>query len=257
MALDEYLLRSAGRYRRFLWRLYKWEPAAVSIGRSQRVAEAVNPGVLAAEGISMIRRPTGGRAIWHSGDVCFTHAGITPGEPESPSAFKNDYIRAAEMVVRLLGLFGIDAEISSGRASAGMPRGTLKASCFQSPGRYEVTVAGRKIAGIAQCRSGERFLIQGSVRLAPMDDLCRELFFGHDDTDQASFERLLASVTSVEDELGTEVGWKRLIESFSVAVGGRPGATIDPDDPDSGVEQAQVLLLQREKYGDSRWNRRL
>ena len=102
MALDELLLDSDLASGRLVCRLYGWRPAAVSIGRNQKVAESVNMDVLREADISLVRRPTGGRAIWHGGDVCFTFSGLTLGSGQEVSAFKSDYMRAASAIVRML-----------------------------------------------------------------------------------------------------------------------------------------------------------
>jgi lipoate-protein ligase A len=257
MALDEHLFESAVRFGRHVWRLYRWDPPAVSIGRNQRVREAVNQQVMREQKITMVRRPTGGRAIWHHGDVCFTHAGVTPGEVESVSSFKGDYMRAADVVVGFLDALGIEAEISGGHKGQKTPGGTFKAPCFQSPGRFEITVGGKKIAGIAQYRAGERFLIQGSIRLSGMDRRCRSLFFGDDDDARVAYGRFVASVTSIEDELRRSVNWNRLMETFSTVSGGESACVVDPDDAKSDIDLAEVQALEKKKYRNSRWNRRL
>jgi lipoate-protein ligase A len=205
--------------------------------------------------IAMVRRPTGGRAIWHHGDVCFTHAGMTPGKVESVSSFKDDYMRAAHVVVGFLDALGIKAEISAGHKGEKMPRGALKAPCFQSPGRFEITVGGKKIAGIAQYRAGERFLIQGSIRLFEMDRRYRSLFFGDDA--QTVYDRFETSITSIEDELQRNVDWDWLVESFSIVAGGESACAVDPEDLESNIDLAEVRALEKKKYQNSRWNRRL
>ena len=257
MALDEYLFESAARFGRYVWRLYRWDPSAVSIGRNQRVREAVDQQVMREQKIAMVRRPTGGRAIWHHGDICFTHAGMTPGKVESVSSFKDDYMRAAHVVVGFLDALGIEAVISGGHKGEKMPRGALKAPCFQSPGRFEITVGGKKIAGIAQFRAGERFLIQGSIRLFGMDSRCRALFFGNHDAARTAFGRFVASVTSIEGELQRNVDLDWLAESFSIVAGGESARTVDPEGPESNIDLAEVRALEKKKYRNSRWNDRL
>ncbi len=257
MALDHYLFDTANLLGRFVWRLYKWNPPAVSIGRNQRVREAVNREVLRRSNVHLVRRPTGGRAIWHSGDVCFTHVGVTPGKAESILAYKDDYMRATDVVVRFLGSLGIDAAVSAGRVANRLHRGPFKAPCFQSPGRYETVVGGKKIAGIAQYRSGERFLIQGSIRLSEMDPVCGRLFFGDDDSGIRAFARLRASVTSVEQELRREVGWDSLAGAFLTAVGAVSGAMAEHHESDIDVDAGRILDIERKKYGNSCWNDRL
>jgi len=257
MALDEVLFESVAGMDRYIWRLYMWNPPAVSIGRNQKVRETVNIEVLEREEIDMVRRPTGGRAIWHRGDVCFTHCGISPTEGESMSAFKDDYIRTAGTLVRFLAELGIEAHISPGHASSGVARGGFKSPCFMSSGRYEITIGAKKIAGIAQYRSGGRFLIQGSVRLSRIDPKNEELFFTKRSVDGALFREFSDSVSSIEEELGQTIGWERLRKAFMSALSVSDGDVVQEENPGSMFELDSVVRLEGEKYAKSFWNERL
>lgn len=232
MAFDEYLFESAERLGSHCWRLYLWDPPAVSIGRNQQFERAVRMEVARQNGIQMVKRPTGGRAIWHSGDVCFTHSGVTPGTSDTISAFKDDYMRAAKAVVRFLEALGISAGISPGNPSDRLGLAKVKAPCFQSSGRYEVTAGGLKIAGIAQYRSTERFLIQGSIRLEPIDEMNGGLFFEDTDEGRASFEGFCRMVTSINEQTGRNVSFGELSEAFMRSVGGSADDLRDPLDAD-------------------------
>jgi len=83
MSLDELLFECDDRRLGNLWRLYIWEPPAVSIGRNQEVGKAVRVDAIRSHQLDLVRRPTGGRAIWHKGDVCFTCAGWIGGGDRS------------------------------------------------------------------------------------------------------------------------------------------------------------------------------
>ncbi len=230
MAFDEYLFESAERLEAHCWRLYSWNPPAVSIGRNQRFDRAVRVEVARENGIPMVKRPTGGRAIWHSGDVCFTHSGVTSGASDAISAFKDDYMRTAKMVVRFLEALGINAGISPGSQSDRLGLAKVKAPCFQSSGRYEVTAGGKKIAGIAQYRSTERFLIQGSIRLEPIDEMNGKLFFEDTDEGRASFEAFCRMVTSINEQAGRDMSFDELSEAFIQSVDGSGDDLRDPLD---------------------------
>ncbi|HZK75583.1 MAG TPA: lipoate--protein ligase family protein, partial [Candidatus Kapabacteria bacterium] len=59
-------------------RLYSWQPAAVSIGYQQRI-ESIDLDACRANGVDVVRRPTGGRAVLHKNEL--TYAVITRAEP--------------------------------------------------------------------------------------------------------------------------------------------------------------------------------
>ena len=66
LALDEALLRSG----RETLRLYAWDPPGLSLGFFQRAA-----GIPCPPGFRLVRRPTGGGAIAHTGELTITWVG--------------------------------------------------------------------------------------------------------------------------------------------------------------------------------------
>src|SRR5918995_6476285 len=68
MAIDEALWRSrlAGESAPTL-RFFAWAPPAVSLGYGQRLDRGVNVAACGALGVGLVRRPTGGSAIYHDG----------------------------------------------------------------------------------------------------------------------------------------------------------------------------------------------
>ena len=72
MALDEALFRSvqAGISPPVL-RLYRWQPATVTLGYAQRGEAQVNWAACRSLGIDVVRRLTGGRAVLHDREVTY------------------------------------------------------------------------------------------------------------------------------------------------------------------------------------------
>jgi lipoate-protein ligase A len=54
-------------------RLYGWAPPAISLGQSQRVS-SVDEVKCRAEGVGIVRRPTGGLAILHTDELTYSVA---------------------------------------------------------------------------------------------------------------------------------------------------------------------------------------
>ena len=52
-------------------RLYRWNPYCISLGANQSYA-GINEGKAAADGIEIVKRPTGGRAILHSEELTYS-----------------------------------------------------------------------------------------------------------------------------------------------------------------------------------------
>src|SRR5829696_6514735 len=71
MARDEALVSShaAGAMPPTL-RLYRWNPASLSLGRFQR-ADAIDRAACARAGVAIVRRPSGGRALLHDAELTY------------------------------------------------------------------------------------------------------------------------------------------------------------------------------------------
>src|SRR5262249_9925627 len=73
MAVDSALLEAAERGQRAL-RLYRWGPPALSFGRNEPALKRYDRAAIESRGLSTVRRPTGGRAVWHDREVTYAVA---------------------------------------------------------------------------------------------------------------------------------------------------------------------------------------
>lgn len=73
MAADEYLLTYS---KQPCIRFYQWQPACISIGYNQLLSD-INIQTAREEGIEIVRRPTGGRAVFHDTQD-YTYSVISP-----------------------------------------------------------------------------------------------------------------------------------------------------------------------------------
>lgn len=148
-------------------RLYRFAPAGISLGANQRPERELDLDRLAAAGIPWAVRPTGGRAIWHDEEWTFSLAcrlGAGGWAPDAAAA----YARTSDLLARALRSLGVPVERSPGAARGAVrPRAARSAAppCFASTARHELTLLGRKFAGIAQRESGGALLQQGSLLL--------------------------------------------------------------------------------------------
>jgi len=161
MATDEALLRHAGTAPVVpTLRFFGWDPPAVSLGYFQDAVKEVNLSYCCEHGIDVVRRPTGGKAVFHDHEV--TYALVAREEhPLFPRGILGTYQVISSAILRALSKLGVEAEMTAdGRSRA--PDG-LAAFCFSVPSRYELLVKGRKICGSAQTRSRGVFLQHGSI----------------------------------------------------------------------------------------------
>ncbi|HON00551.1 MAG TPA: hypothetical protein PLM33_09905, partial [Acidobacteriota bacterium] len=59
-------------------RVYSWNPPAVSIGRNQKLETALNFECCRRRKVQVVRRPTGGRAVYHDDEVTYTVVSNAP-----------------------------------------------------------------------------------------------------------------------------------------------------------------------------------
>jgi lipoate-protein ligase A len=155
MAIDSTLLERAEAGERWL-RLYAWEPT-LSFGRHEPAARRYDAGLIETLGLAVVRRPTGGRAVWHAGEL--TYAVAAPAE--ELGSLRDAYV-AIHLVLRdAIRRLGARAEL----APLSRARGVDAGACFASPAGGEVMVMGRKAVGSAQLRRGAALLQHGSVLL--------------------------------------------------------------------------------------------
>src|SRR4051812_43431075 len=74
MALDEVLLNSVLAGGPPTVRVYGWGPPCPSVGTTQPLAAQIDTDWCAVQGITLVRRPTGGRAVLHDGPAELTYS---------------------------------------------------------------------------------------------------------------------------------------------------------------------------------------
>jgi len=161
MAVDEALAESVAVGESLpTLRFYRWQPAAVSLGRHQPVAD-VDMDKIAAQGYDLVRRTTGGRAILHTDEL--TYSVTAPAhEPRMAGGVMDAYLLMSNGLLAGLEGLGLAAEKAAGDVRAGPD---VSAACFEVPSAYEITASGRKLMGSAQSRRKGYVLQHGSLPL--------------------------------------------------------------------------------------------
>jgi lipoate-protein ligase A len=165
MAVDEELLARAQAGERVpVLRFYGWNPPAVSLGRFQKIEEAVNIGACKRRGFDIVRRITGGRAVLHLHELTYSIIARVD-DPLFPPDVHGTYKVIAEGLLAGLRNLGINAEMVSrtNRHAHLVTKNAKDPSCFSSPSWYEIVVDGKKIIGSAQRRLSNAFLQHGSI----------------------------------------------------------------------------------------------
>lgn len=166
MAFDRLLMEEVREYRwDLVLRVYGWEPACVSIGKLQDPDREVDRSALSTAGIGLVRRPTGGRAVWHQTEVTYSVTARVD-HPLVSGPVSEALKKVAQPLAEAVRCLGIPVSLGPAeRHHAGGPREPAN-PCFTSHGRWEVgAVDGRKLIGSAQARSRGVFLEHGSILL--------------------------------------------------------------------------------------------
>ena len=164
MAIDEALWRGrqAGTSPPTL-RFFGWAPPTVSLGYGQALNTDIDISACRALGVGLVRRPTGGSAIYHDGperELTYSVSAATE-DLQTASDLLETYRWIGNALLRGLNTLGVGAELVPVAAADG----PLPAFCFARTGRYEIEIGGRKVVGSAQRRQGACFLQHGSILL--------------------------------------------------------------------------------------------
>lgn len=168
MAIDAWLLEQhrLGQYPSTL-RFYNWSPIAISLGYHQRHNPDWQQLTWQGEPIELVRRPSGGRAVLHQGDLTYTV--ITSG---IPGTRMQAYQTLCEFLIQGWQSLGINLHYGEGG------RGYIhNPNCFGTATAADlVTLEGVKLIGSAQLRRGQAILQHGSIRLTTDPILFRQIF---------------------------------------------------------------------------------
>jgi len=169
MAIDAWLLEQhhQGHHPPSL-RFYQWSPPALSLGYHQRRWPDVwNHLSWQGRPLAIVRRPSGGRAVLHQGDLTYALVGSGLGETRSQS-----YRRLSEFLRQ--GWQALGVTLHYGAAGRGYIHNP---NCFgTATGADLVLASGFKLIGSAQLWRGNSVLQHGSMRLQPDPELAAQVF---------------------------------------------------------------------------------
>ena len=149
-------------------RVYTWDRPSVSLGRLQQEApvRALYPD------LPLVRRPTGGRAVLHGGDLTVTVAVRLEYLPEDSRSVLASHHLLMGNVLRALSALGL--EVCFGGCAIGRQTGII--NCFELSAACDLVDShtGNKLVGSAQRRENAALLQQMSLPIGILSD--RALF---------------------------------------------------------------------------------
>jgi len=169
MQVDRWLLRQhrLGKHPPAL-RFYTWSPAAISLGYHQKnYPQSWEKLTWQGVPLDLVRRPTGGRAVLHQGDLTYMVVNSNiPGNRD----------RVYKTICQFLidGMLNLGVKLHYGQAKRGY---IGNPNCFAIATAADlIDSEGRKLIGSAQLRQGKAFLQHGAIFLSVDRVLYRQVF---------------------------------------------------------------------------------
>lgn len=168
MAVDEWMLSVAAQSPgSLLFRLYTWKPGAITFGFNQRQTTALD--FIQVGETPVIRRITGGRAVYHDPSELTYAVAFNSSAPPAP-ALAGSTGQSSETIALILSRFmaelGINTSwVRNSAAENARPDFFHRAACFASHAKYELTAEGAKIVASARRDWGGGVLQHGSIKI--------------------------------------------------------------------------------------------
>jgi len=182
-------------------RFYQWQPSAISLGYFQK-RHNLDLDACRRYGIEVVRRPTGGKAVLHMGDLTYA---VIAGTPEGiPSAVTAAYRLICEGLLAGFRSLGIEARM--GRETMNSPQTDI---CFLRCAIGAIIHQGKKLVGSAQTWHASSMLQHGSIILTPQEEVLLKLWggsYGPSELQTAFKGRL----TSIREILGHRINLGKL-----------------------------------------------
>lgn len=219
LASEEYLLKQTDGFYVYLW----VNAPAVIVGINQNALEEVNLAYTEKNGIKVVRRLTGGGAVYHDGgNLCYTV--IAPYDEN-----ENNYVKFTAPVIEYLNSLGVKAEFS---------------------GRNDITVDGKKISGNAQTVYNGRIMHHGTILFsADFTALEKALNPNKIKVESKGIKSVRARVTNVSEQLKTPLSMQEFKDGLA--------KTFLTDCEEYVFSETDILEINKlvdEKYSKYEWN---
>ncbi len=242
MATDEYLVAWQERERRPVLRIYGWARPCISLGRYQR-SDCLDLEACRRDGVGIVRRMTGGGAIFHDCEVTYSLATSDANLEGRPLPIEESFARLNRFILDTYHSLGLPAAYAKDASPQHCP-GRRAPFCFSGREAYDVIIRGKKIGGNAQCRTRGVIFQHGSIPLAIDGDRAQKYF--QDRIDAQMFTSLGALLGGV---IAPEEVAVRLAQAFVKNMGLELCVT-----ELTAAEQMEIDLLMRQKYLHDAWN---
>ncbi len=226
-------------------RLYGWAPPSISLGQSQRM-RTVDEAACRADGVDVVRRPTGGLAILHTDELTYSLS-LPIAHPIAEGDVMTSYRRIAGAIIATLRRLGVADASADAVAKENKAKSPV---CFEAPSDYEVVGGGKKLVGSAQWRRVDGVLQHGSLPLhGDIARVCKYLIGAPEP------ERVRAHAGTLGEVLGHDVEWDEAAAVWQSAF----AETLDIHFTSGKLSEDELKCadeLRATRYANDAWTRR-
>ncbi len=235
MAIDEVILKeiSDGRVPNTL-RIYTWRPSAVSIGYFQSIRDVVDVEACKRFGIDVVRRMTGGGAVYHdqAGEITYSLI-VREDDPRIPQDILKSYKIICRGLIEGLRKLHLEAE-------------------FQPVN--DVLIGGKKISGNAQTRRHGVLLQHGTLLLDfDPEKMFNLLKISQEKIRDKTISNAKDRVTSIKRELNKNIVIEEAYSAIAWGFEKSLGVKFIPDRLSKSEVKASHII-RNAKYSKEEWN---
>ena len=227
LALEEYVFRHKPADEDVL--LFYVNERAIIIGRNQNTIEEIDADVVAARGVTVVRRVSGGGAVYHdAGNLNFSFM-----TPDVRGRF-NRYDQFTRPVIEVLHELGVPAELG---------------------GRNDILAGGRKISGNAQFASPARMFSHGTLLLdSDLDAVTAALRPKPGKVESKGVKSIRSRVANISEFLAQPMDVTELRERIIERIFSTRDRARIPQIPLTSADWDAVRALAASKYGTWAWS---
>ena len=233
-------------------RIYGWTPPAVSLGYFQKAENAVDLEVCKRNGVDVVRRLSGGRAVLHHHELTYSVI-CREGTPPLGSSVLETYKTISECLISTLKGLGLQVQwVASRDKQAAVQEKDKTASCFSSPSWYEITVEGKKICGSAQKRGDGVLLQHGSLLIEYDPELLAGVLLSRQGEEEFLTE-IRSSTTAINQHLSQKTNFEQLKKLVLNSFEDQLKISLTPGELSAYESRLKDTLL-KQKYSTDDWN---
>lgn len=226
LAIEEYLLKTMDVEKDPFLLFYINEPSII-IGKNQNTAEEINTDYVDSNGIHVVRRLSGGGAVYHDlGNLNYSFITVDDG-----NSFRN-FRKFTEPVVKALQSLGVNAELS---------------------GRNDLMAEGRKVSGNAQFSTRGRMFSHGTLMFdTQIDEVVSALKVSKEKIESKGIKSIRSRVANISEFLKAPMTVTEFRNAIlhSIFEGEENVRYYELTDED----WKNIHELSKERYGNWDWN---